>query len=133
MTGFEQEFVGMALVVRLQGLFVTPEEIAALDDALSRCLEARASCVVVNWSRIEHLNSVAFGVLIRFESALLEQGRSYRNCCLPKQCLRMISMLKLTGFRWHIFRTEEEAVRSCLESRDDDEGGGAAPDGSAPR
>lgn len=132
MTICEQEFVRRALVVRLQGMFATPEEIATLDNALSRCLEAHASCVVVNWWGIEHLNSVGFGVLITFESGLLEQGRSYRNCCLPKQCLKMISMFKHTAFRWHIFRTEEAAVQSCSETCDDDQEGEADPDGPRP-
>jgi anti-anti-sigma regulatory factor len=132
-TGCEQEFVRRSLVVRLRGMFFTPEEIATLDDALSCCLKARASCVVVNWSGIEHLNSVGFGVLIKFELALLKQGRSYRNCSLPKRCLEMISMFKSAGFHWHIFRTEEEAVQSCPENRADDQEGKADSNRSSPR
>jgi anti-anti-sigma regulatory factor len=123
MADCEHELVGRAHVIRPRGEFAGPVGEGLLGQALSACLEDRSQCVVVNWAGIARLDSLCLGAVVLGEAAIHKHGGQYRNCCLTREHLLLVSIAKVGGFRWRIVATEEEAVRQCP-----DLGGATAPE-----
>jgi anti-anti-sigma factor len=127
MASCEQEQVGSATVIRLQGFFITDEDIKVISDAMDACIAANVRCLVVNWSAVDHMSSTGIGVIFKGHSSIMKRGGNCRHCAFPKRMEKLLAMMKLMPF-WIYFETEELAVVSCPGSAGDGvpEGGAAA-------
>jgi anti-anti-sigma regulatory factor len=109
----ECERVGDAWVVRLRGQFYTDEDADLILRSLTGFPDG-ARCVVINWEKVEGMNSLSFGALYRGCQEMGARGVAYRNCTFSARIRAVVPHIKWL-FDWHYTDTESEALQACAQ------------------
>jgi anti-sigma B factor antagonist len=116
----EEEDRGNHAIVRIAGTLATGDTTRALQERLDKIAAEKTGAVVLDLSRLDHLDSTAIGVFVgnlkRFEG----QGRRF---LLVQPRERVASVLKITHLDslFGIYPTVDEALKALKDSGAEEE------------
>jgi anti-anti-sigma factor len=106
-------------VVSLEGQFAVSDDIARLKESLSGFVGSGAKYLVVDFEKIEYLNSLALGALISAHANFFKRSGKIVLCNLNKTIYNLFEITKI-GLVFEIAENLEAALNFIESKRKDD-------------
>lgn len=108
----DPRYVGNVCVLECRGSIVIGSEVRQMEASLQMAGK-EFNRVVVVVSKVDRLDSIGLGLLVRTTDAFRKRGGDLRLADAPQFMVHLLAMTKLDGFL-NVYPSEEEAVLSFL-------------------